>query len=365
MRIRLIISSMGALGAERVMWLLAGGLSGRGLYVTLLTFAPVEDDFFSIDTRVDRIALGMVSAASTPLGKAWQLLRRISGVRRVILTLQPDIVVSFITETNTTALLASFGIRSRTIVSVRVDPLRHHPPRVWRWLRRVTYFCACVLVAQTADVASWFVTELVRAPPIAVIQNPVLVDAQTSAPAVVGVPSYLLGAGQLTPQKSFDLLIRGLAMLVDDGISANLIIAGDSSEEAALRRLATDLGVGTRVQFPGRVRNPGRLMVGAAAFVLPSRYEGFPNFLEALARGVSVNAADCPSGPREIMKGGEAGILVRGEDAEELASAIRGMLADGALQERLRISGPLVARTFSVEAVTLLWERVSRQALQS
>lgn len=209
------------------------------------------------------------------------------------------------------------------------------------WTFDVIILRARVLVAQTADVASWFVTELVRAPPIAVTQSPVLVDAQTSAPPVAGVPRY-------------------------DGISASSIIAGDGPEAAALRRLATDLDVRTRVQFPGRVRNLGQLMAGSAAVVLPSRYEGFPNvLLEALARGVSVIAADCPSGPREIMKGDEASISVRGENAENLASAIRGLLAGGEFQERSKISGPLVARTFSVEAVTLLWERVFRQALQS
>jgi glycosyltransferase involved in cell wall biosynthesis len=56
------------------------------------------------------------------------------------------------------------------------------------------------------------------------------------------------------------------------------------------------------VVFVGRQENPFSYVARADAFVMASRSEGFPNVLaEALLCGVPCIAADCTSGPREIL----------------------------------------------------------------
>jgi glycosyltransferase involved in cell wall biosynthesis len=68
-------------------------------------------------------------------------------------------------------------------------------------------------------------------------------------------------------------------------------------------------------------------MARAAVFALSSAWEGFGRVLvEALAAGCPVASTDCPSGPREILAGGEFGPLVPVGDAEALAGAIAPLL---------------------------------------
>jgi glycosyltransferase involved in cell wall biosynthesis len=89
--------------------------------------------------------------------------------------------------------------------------------------------------------------------------------------------------------------------------------------------------------MPGFVDNPLAFMGKASLFVLSSRFEGLPTVLiEAMACGTPVVATDCPSGPREILEGGELGGLAPVGDARALASAIGQSLDNPVTAERLR-----------------------------
>jgi glycosyltransferase involved in cell wall biosynthesis len=168
----------------------------------------------------------------------------------------------------------------------------------------------------------------------------------------------------LTWQKGFDVLIRAVALLERAGVDLDLVIAGGGwGEERALQELAVELGVSARVRFVGRVSDLTGWFADAFAFVLSSRYEGFPNvLLEALACGTATIATDCPSGPREILEGGRLGILVPCEDPEAIASAVVSLQKDAALRARLRERGPAVLERFGLDTVTGAWERLMQRA---
>jgi glycosyltransferase involved in cell wall biosynthesis len=78
-------------------------------------------------------------------------------------------------------------------------------------------------------------------------------------------------------------------------------------------------------------------MARADALALSSRWEGLSCVLvEALALGTPVVAADCPSGPREILQDGKYGSLIPVDDHEAMAERLVRILADPPPREFLQ-----------------------------
>ena len=145
----------------------------------------------------------------------------------------------------------------------------------------------------------------------------------------------ILGVGRLARQKGFDVLLKAVSLLRTEG--ARLLVIGEGKERDALERLASRLGLAGRVSFPGYIPSPYPEMKAADVFVLSSRWEGLPNVLiEAMALGTPVAAADCPSGPREILDGGRYGPLAPPEDPSALARAVDALLKNPTPRDLLR-----------------------------
>jgi glycosyltransferase involved in cell wall biosynthesis len=158
-------------------------------------------------------------------------------------------------------------------------------------------------------------------------------------------PGAIVGSiGRVEHQKGFDTLIRAVAEV--DGTA--LCIVGDGGERAALEQLAEDLGIRDRVVWTGW-REDARSFLGVFdVFALPSRFEGFPlAVLEALLARSAVVAAEVGS-TAEVVRDGETGLLVPPDDPPALARAIRRLLDDRDLRERLAANGrELVLRRFT------------------
>jgi glycosyltransferase involved in cell wall biosynthesis len=147
----------------------------------------------------------------------------------------------------------------------------------------------------------------------------------------------ILGAGRLSPEKGFDLLISALRQLHDAGGRQRLLIAGGGDQAPQLRAQAEKLGIGEDVAFLGHVDNPWSFMAGADVLVVPSRAEGFCLALvEAMSLGCQVVSTRFGSSALDILDNGRLGELAPTDDPAALAQAISRSLAAPRPQDELR-----------------------------
>ncbi|HEY0904784.1 MAG TPA: glycosyltransferase family 1 protein [Marmoricola sp.] len=181
-----------------------------------------------------------------------------------------------------------------------------------------------------------------------VVVTPLAVSEQfhsASDRRVRGIPEpYLLHVGNRAPHKNLDLLMRAFRELMPTHPDLHLVLSGAAApgEVEALR----ELGILERTRLVKvSDRDLPSLYRRAAAFVFPSRYEGFGlPALEAMAAG-------CPavvsSTPALVEVTADAALVVDPDDVDGLVATLEQVLADRACADRLVRSGRERAATFS------------------
>ena len=184
--------------------------------------------------------------------------------------------------------------------------------------------------------------------------------AGSKAGTVRTVPGHtVVTVARLVSQKGHRVLLQALVTL--PGVT--VLFAGDGPLRADLEQLARELGVADRTRFLGNVADVPGLLAGADVFALTSFNEGLPlSILEAMAAGLPVVASRV-GGTSEVVADGETGLLVVPDDPASTAYAIRRLLEDAALRERLGKRGQrLVRDRFTaakmVEGVIAVYEDV-------
>ena len=138
------------------------------------------------------------------------------------------------------------------------------------------------------------------------------------------------------PRKGIDTLVRALSILAARGVSFQARIGSGGMLLPWHRRLAGELGLGSRVEFTGWIADPGELYRACDVFVLPSLQEGSGSMslLESMMHGNCIVASGI-DGIVEDVRHGEDGLLVPPADPVALADALQTLLADNGLRRRL------------------------------
>jgi len=173
----------------------------------------------------------------------------------------------------------------------------------------------------------------------------------------------ILGIGRLAEAKAFERLIRAHACLCAHGLTHNLVILGEGPDRTKLEEEIRRLGVSDSAFLPGHVSNVTDWLQHATVFALCSRYEGLPLvLLEAISSGTASVAMDCPSGPREILQNGRAGILVPEGDEAAFQKALAELLESPEQRKLYAARGREKSEFYSPDRVVPLWEAVLEKA---
>ncbi len=364
MRICGVIASLGAGGAERVMVELCAAWHARGDAVSLLTLDDGRSDFYAAPAGVRRVALDLASASASAAAALRANIRRVRTLRRALRTERPDVIVSFTDRTNVLVLMAARGLGIPVVVSERIDPRRHAIGRAWHLLRRLLYPSAAALVVQTEAVRAW-AEAVLPAHRVAVIPNPLRRASVALSPAGTR-PSQITGMGRLVAQKGFDVAIDAFGFIATAFPDWQLRIFGEGPDRALLQARIDAGGLGGRITLSGRTSTVDAELAASSVFLLPSRYEGFPNaLLEAMAHGCACVATTCDSGPADLITDGVSGRLVPVDDAAALAAALTSLLRDASARSRMGAEAIATTERFAPATVLQAWDRVFASVVTS
>jgi glycosyltransferase involved in cell wall biosynthesis len=317
-------------GIERVNINIANELASRGFKVDIVV-AQYRGEF------ANRIALNV---RVVPLGcsRAYQCILPLARYLRIQ---RPAVLFTSFPTLN----LAAIGANLLAGNPTRIVPVEHMPvsvdraenpsvlPRLCYALYPWFYRTVPVIITNCEESAADFCAMYpALAKKVRVLYNPVVPpDLEQSARKELPEEPFfqeqaklpvLIGAGRLTRQKNFPLLLRAFA-LVRQSRACNLILIGGRGEDREmLIALTHELGLSESVRFTGFVDNPYAYFQRADLFVLSSRYETLPTVLiEALACGTPAVATNC-FGVGEILEHGKLGEIIFNADPATLAQAI-------------------------------------------
>jgi len=231
-----------------------------------------------------------------------------------------------------------------------------------RTLRRVdALLCPSAYLASRA--VAWGIDEArVTVIPNAAPPLPALPEREVARARFEIDGPALAFAGRITRQKALDVTLDALARV--DGVS--LVIAGDGPDLPEVRQAASERGLDGRVRFLGALGRDDVLALFRAvdASVLSSSWENFPHtVVEALAVGTPV-IATAVGGVPELVRDGENGLLVPAGDVEALAEAIRRVVTEPGLRERMAAGAAQSVEHLDSEVLYAQVEEILRKAAE-
>lgn len=349
-RILFYINAVNGGGAERVMLQLAGHFAKQGYKCHLLTSFTDGRFEYQIPEKVHRYS---IESEETRDFTVKRNIRRIKALREHCRQYRPDVLISFMAEPNLRAVIAAIGLKVKTIVSVRNDPVKEYPGirrYIAAWLLPMADGC----VFQTEQARSWFPKKLQKKSKV--ITNEVSMEffhIKRNA-----CPENIIAVGRLYEQKNYKLLIQSFSMIAPDYPKEQLLIYGEGRLRRELEWMIEKQNLNGRVVLMGQTDNIASVLSKAKIYVLSSDYEGMPNALmEALAAGVPCIAADCPcGGPASLIQDGKNGLLTETGNVKMMAEKMRLLLDDSALRNKIGQNARESAKNYLPESVFCMWK---------
>ncbi|MDD2950094.1 MAG: glycosyltransferase, partial [Sulfuricurvum sp.] len=271
MKILIYVSSLTAGGAEKVASLMANYWAEK-YHVILLTDTPIEEDFFAIDSRVERQTTNFSTAGFSFIKKIFLNLSSLLQLRRIIQTNQPDVVISHMDISNVRILLSSIGLKIPVVIEEHNNPaMVRKLPQPWRFFQSFAYHqLATIIVLLTKDLVKHYPSTLQSK--IRIIPNPLNIPTiiSDSDEVTLSKPTFI-AIGSLTRQKGLDYLLEAFVLVSKVKPEWSLTILGEGELRRDLTDYAEQLGIADKVYMPGRVKHTYSVLKDADVYVMSSR----------------------------------------------------------------------------------------------
>ena len=172
--------------------------------------------------------------------------------------------------------------------------------------------------------------------------------------------------GRLAQEKGVDLFLRAAAQVLAELPSTRFLVVGDGPDRAALQALIEELHIGSSVSLLGRSENMPATYASLDLMVSASRQEGLPiALLEGMASRLPIVATNVGA-VSTVIRNEVTGLLVPPQDIPQLTVAIRKLLLEPALRDRLgNAARQSVEQNFSATRMTAEYLRLYKEVTGS
>ena len=314
-RILFVTGNLGKGGAQRVITLLANAYAQKGWSTHIAALEKMKVSYeISNDISIHTLKKKGSNFRSIPI---W-----IKGLRQIIKTVSPDIIVSFVGRVNLITMLASGGLQIPVVLSERNDPQYDRRSKPEQWLCKAMYPKATKVVFQTNYQKEYYGKAC--AGNGVIVGNPIAAEEYNGAHE----SSDIICVGKLMAQKNHKMMISAFSRIAEKHPETNVHIYGEGQERSALQSMIDSAGLNGRVILEGNCDAIFEVLQKNKYFVMCSDYEGLSNaLLEAMISGMICVSTDW-NGVEDVIQHGKNGYITPRRDDAKLAELLDQLLSN-------------------------------------
>lgn len=289
--------------------------------------------FFSkkFDSEIKKNNIKKVQTSST------RTIFSIFEIIKIYRKIKPDLIFSIQVHANVFTIIINklfFNGKLKVICCERISKQKYESyfkGKIIIFLAKIFYKYSKLIICNSKELYKEF-KHLSKNLKVIYIYNPTLkLNLKTlskkflvkSKPFLNKKRSIIFSLGRLDDVKNHIMILKAYNE-IKNKIKCDIVLMGDGENKNLLINYAKKNNFDKNLFIYNFQKNPFPYLVKSDIFILSSKYEGLPNVLiEALALKKFVISSNCPTGPKEILLNGKAGLLVNVDDYMDLSKKIR------------------------------------------
>jgi len=347
MKIVFVVSTLKFSGAEKILYFLISELNNFHEISIIFTGENKKDH------RFPDVIQYFVSASN--------FIKRRHLIRKILIMVRPEYVVSFNINTNIDLILSNFLLKGKTVVCERNDP-HYYPSSYLRRARRdFIYNFADLYVFQTKEILSYFSKRIQKRSFII----PNFIEDLPNKPnfCTSDIPirkAFGMFSRLDEKQKDISTAILAFVKFAESNSDYVLEIYGEGRDKEFYEKLISSFGAEDRIKLMGRVEASIPIMQSIDIFIITSKFEGMPNSLiEAMAIGKPCISSEFSGGGATFLIENDVnGLLFPVGDIDKLASLMSFIVENPIKKSELSINAKERAKSLSLANIFPLWEKI-------
>ena len=357
---------------ERIVCSKANWLANNGYEVTILTTEQNNrPNFFPLNNTINRVDLDIIYSElnNTSILKKFFLRRKKQKVHQSKMTEflhnhKPDIVIS--TFGNEVGILPKINDGSAKLVEIHFSRwyrLQLNRKGFWKLIDKILTYSDLknaskykkLICLTEEDKHNW------KSLGKNVIVIPNFIECKAETPAKLEAKK-IISVGRLSYQKGYDRLIDAWDKVNHLYPDWELNIFGDGEQHSYLQNKIDCMGLNKSIHICPPTNSIYDEYAKHSVFVLSSHYEGLPMvLLESLAYGLPIIAFDCQCGPKEIVKSGSNGFLIKDNEITQMSDAIIELIENPSRRKIMGSNSYAKADNYTKENIMNIWEHLFKK----